>query len=736
MLTTEMREAFYAALLPSPLTVPKTVPDNKKAKRNKGGKKTQPDTQPQPLNPTMQNGESPEASFLRAIMTDMTKADLKKIFPPGKKFEFTIRPKDGQPEVDANGLPLPRANISIYDDFIDKEYALGHTYLLNDTPALPDDPLFTILTKDDKYATSFVGKYAMRMYDSFRACDVDMAAFEHEGPWEKSGAKRWIVSLDKETDLTSAGEVMQTGKAKIMLAVQDEVLSSKVLKEYELMQLAIEKHKEISTPYSGEDEYAEAVSNPTMKKEKFRRLKLPVAKKEESRRVDLPVKKREELRRVKGEEPVEKGDLNTAAMESLIQQVTTKVFDPLDWQGPSWPGSEASVSALPPRQRPLRPSFSADGAPFKEDENDETACTSYVDLISKPPMDFSWYHRKNPNDTPEHEWPHVTTKIWSSGKIRSLSMQEFYDSLNARYPDLEKRFRSEHNRLDQALKALNSHWENMARAMEIFDWFWDEDKRILVKGYSGHHDYERHCDWIDEQLQIWKGIVEDEMAANRKAIESGTLGNREMRYIMVGEQLLKRWKGGQGIMVSKTPSDEELEGPLLGPHTSDGAAHINYLMARINWATKQQHELAASFIPEDDTAGEIYAAGLELENNLGVLRNFKMLIEDMVDFETYRSEIEELNLQEGGTSLVFVEDEDGPMIMVEDEHSRRAVGLWEEKGHEELLMWRKKVEEKNRESTAPTYAKEPEINVDLIVEESRILLEEMQKFKERMDAGL
>ncbi|KAF7887107.1 uncharacterized protein EAF02_003754 [Botrytis sinoallii] len=88
-----------------------------------------------------------------------------------------------------------------------------------------------------------------------------------------------------------------------------------------------------------------------------------------------------------------------------VEKVVREHFDPIDWQGPDrdWLGADVSISTLPPRQRPLQ-SCGMDGL-VSDDPDDESACTSFVQLKRTKPMHFKWYHRSNEFDKPKYEWP-------------------------------------------------------------------------------------------------------------------------------------------------------------------------------------------------------------------------------------------------------------------------------------------------------------------------------------------
>ncbi|KAI9645599.1 hypothetical protein NHQ30_006341 [Ciborinia camelliae] len=534
------------------------------------------------------------------------------------------RPKEPQAhDTDA----CSSSSFCINFDVEDSRYPLGHVYIPPIALPLPSDPLFTFTTHEERYATTFVGKYAMRMYDAYRASGVDMRAYEVRGEWEKTGAKRWVYSLGKDKDMGEVKKVLGKGKDAVMSKAREKLSTFKLLKEYDNMGMAVEMQ---NTDGEGESDLEEGEWN-----------RRPFVQ------------------------------LNAEVMLRAIQKVVKFKFDPLDWQGPDWIGSEASIFTLKPQQQPIWLGCEMNRE-IPDNESDETSRTTYVRLAPPKQMDFAWYERRNDNDRLGHEWPHQVRWTMSNGTIREFSMGQVYESLTSKFSLLRKRLTHQQLITSNAETSLWILWWKMAKEMNIFEWFWDEDKRILVQGYSGHHDYERDCDWIDEQLDNWKAIMEEGLEANHKAVKSGDLTNSEVRYALIGEHLLKRWKKGPGMMVSKTPSDEKMEGSLLGPHTIDGASHINYLASRIADACKQREEIERIWTFE--TAPE------------DVHDAWRALVEHIKVLDSLKYDLEEKNRRyETGQSPIF-----------KDKNTRRELSLWQSERRGAMRLWEKKPQEENK----------------------------------------
>ncbi|QSZ33560.1 hypothetical protein DSL72_005128 [Monilinia vaccinii-corymbosi] len=548
------------------------------------------------------------------------------------KQPVSTRARARPPQTKSRARPSSPPYTGVNYDVEDPEYPLGHAYIPPGIDLLANDSMFTVTTKSEQHATTFVGRYAMRMYDAYRASGIDMRTYEVRGEWEKLGAKRWIFSLGPDADMGRLNKVLDKGRDAVMAVASEKLNRSDLLREYERTGIAVESKRL-------------GVENA------FRDMKKAV-----------------EEGRLRDRQSFADGPLNTEAMQRIIQEILAVKFDPLDWEGPDWIGGVASISPLPPRQRPLRVG-SGMGGVVTDDENDETACTTYVRLAPMKQMDFSWYQRQDVNDIPVHQWPHCMRWVMSDGRIRDFSMQEIYDSLNAKLSLLKESYMFENSAANFASRVVWSQWRKMAKEMINFEWFWDEDKRILVQGYSGHHDYEKDCDWIDEQMDNWKGYVQDELEANRKAVKSGSLTKKEARCAMMGEHLLRQWKEGPGIMVSRTPSDARWEGCILGPHTTDGASHINYLNARIAFATRQREEIERMWV-KGAAAEEALASRRELIEYIDVL-------------EALNDDIGEQNRrEETGLSPIF-----------KDKDTRKQVNEWGRECREKMRLWDKEAQE-------------------------------------------
>ncbi|KAB8301358.1 hypothetical protein EYC80_003235 [Monilinia laxa] len=561
-------------LVPAPLSIPE-----KSARRPIS----------KPLHPSRQVSESREDALIRAaaigtltaadakaeadagIPRNTSQSEVRQITAP-KALKLNLKldqlgTKARYPQSDSRSQSSSPPYSGINYDVDDPRFPLGHAYIPPGITPLPNDPMFTITTNGEQYATTFVGRYAMRMYDAHRASGVDMRTYEVRGEWEKSGAKRWIFSLGADTDIGKVTKVLGKGKDVVMAAGSERISTSKLLREYENMGIAVEN----------------------------KRLEMENA----FRDVEKAVKEGGWDRR-----PLVDGPLNTEAMQAIIQEIIRLRFDPLDYEGPDWIGGTTSISPLLPREQPLRVGCGKSGV-ITDDDNDETACTTYVRLTPMKQMEFSWYQRRNTNDSRRHQWSHYMRCILSDGSIRDFSMKDVYDSVNGKLSLLRKRFMFEESAANITLKFVWSQWRKMAREMINFEWFWDEDKRILVQGYSGHHDYEKDCDWIDEQMNNWRDCVEDDLEANCEAVKSGSLTMKEAKYAMIGGQLLRQWKEGPGIMISRTPGDEKWDGSILGPYTNDGASHINYLNSRIAFATRQTEEIEKMWVNGSATGEDL-----------------------------------------------------------------------------------------------------------------------------------
>ncbi|KAF7872357.1 hypothetical protein EAF04_003279 [Stromatinia cepivora] len=518
----------------------------------------------------------------------------------------------------------------------DASFPLGHTYMPPGVLPLANDPLFTVTTYGERCATTFVGLYAMRMYDAFRASGVDMRVYEVRGEWEKAGAKRWICSLGMDKGMEKVKKILGKGRDAVMAAEKKNISTFKLLKEYEKMGKAVESGVDMEIAFRNVEQ-------------------LVIDSKEE-----------EGYR-----QPLMDGPLNDEAMHRVIQEVLDVKFSPVDWDGPDWIGGSASIFTLPPRQRPL---WGSDiNGLLTDDPNDETPCTTYVRLAPPKPMDFSWYHRLNEEerDKAKYEWPQQVRWTMSDGVIREFSMGQVYGNLTHKFSLIRKRLIDQKTAADNILTVMWSSWQNMAKEMNIFEWFWDGEKRILVKGYSGHNDYEKDCDWIDAELDNWKASVEEWLEARHGAVKSSNLTSKELRHTMVGDHLLRQWKDGPGIMVAKTPSDERVEGRLLCPHTTDSASHINYLTARIADATRQRAELERDWCFETATEND-YRARKELIEHTEVLETLKFGIG------------EQHRRGETGQSPIF-----------KDKITRRELSLWERECQEEMRLWERNPRKEN-----------------------------------------
>ncbi|KAM0149451.1 hypothetical protein ACHAQE_009056 [Botrytis cinerea] len=535
---------------------------------------------------------------------------------------------------------LPLSVADVYEE-TNATYPLGHSYLPPGVVPLPSDLLFTITTCGERCATSFVGMYAMRMRDAFQASGVDMRAHEVKGEWEKTGAKRWLYSLGTDKDKEKVNKILRKGKDVVMAQEKRGVSTFKLLKEYENLRQDIERERVKDM----------GVENP------FQDVAKAIGDAQES---DDGLQSEPNL-------------LPGRTLLRAVEKVVRESFDPIDWQGPDrdWPGADASISTLPPRQRPLQ-SCGINGL-VSDDPDDESACTSFVQLKRTKPMDFKWYSRSNEFEKPKYEWPQQVRCIMSNGTIRERSMGPFYGEISDRLSMLKQHTIKQNIAADNTLDFVNMSWQFMAKAMNICDWYWDEEKRILVKGYSDHNDYKKDCDRIDRELDNWKATIKEGMET---PINSGDLSKKELRYATIGEHLLRQWKEGPGIMVSKTPSDEKMEGSLLAPHTTDNASHINYLNARIADAAKHRAEIENKW-NHDTAPQDVFRARRELLAHIDVLEDLKI-------------EIETLNRQEEtGQSPIFT-----------DKKTRRELSLWERERSEEMRLWeRKPGGENNRQSS-------------------------------------
>ncbi|KAF5874422.1 uncharacterized protein Bfra_004429 [Botrytis fragariae] len=526
------------------------------------------------------------------------------------------------------------SSVGIYEEK-NATYPLGHSYLPPGVVPLHSDLLFTITTCGERCATSFVGMYAMRMRDAFQASGVDMRAHEVRGDWEKTGAKRWLYSLGMDKDKEKVNKILRKGKDVVMAQEKRGVSTFKLLKEYENLRKDMESEIENA----------------------FRDIEKAVG---DSQEAECSL------------ESSEPHSLPDKIVRRAVEKVVREHFDPIDWQGPdrNWLGADASISTLPPRQRPLQ-SCGMNGL-VGDDPVDESACTSFVQLKRTKPMEFKWYHRSNEFEKPKYEWPQQLRCIMSNGTIRERSMGPFYGEISDRLSLLKEHSIKQNIAADNTLHFVDSSWRFMANGMNICDWYWDEEKRILVKGYSGHSDYKKDCDRIDRELENWKATIKEGMET---PINSGDLSKKELRYATIGEYLLRQWKEGPGIMVSKTPSDEKMEGSLLAPHTTDNASHINYLNARITDATRHRAEIESKWNHET-APQDVFQARRDLLAHIDVLEDLKI-------------EIEALNRQE----------ETGQSPIFKDKKTRRELSLWERERSEEMRLWeRKPAGEKNGQS--------------------------------------
>ncbi|ESZ99097.1 hypothetical protein SBOR_0507 [Sclerotinia borealis F-4128] len=554
----------------------------------------------------------------------------------------------------------------------DPRYPLGHTYLPSGVAPLLNDHLFTITTCEEKFATSFVGLNALLMYNAYREFGFDMGILEVRGEWEMAGVMRWSFSLGKNRHMDQVKKVLE----KVCInedAALDRLNTLCILRENDNLDMLVESQS------AGMGSSFQEVVKKAVEKTVEKAVK----------NVDGGERSRQRL---------VDGPLNTEAVLRMIKKVVELKFDPVDWQGPDWIGSAARISALPSRQRPLQSSRHMNGVSIKdyfEDENDETSCTTYVRLAPTKQLDFSWYERRNDDDRPEHGWPQHVRWTANDGKISEFSMQKIHDNLAGKFSALKKRLIDETNAADVTLTSLQSFWRNTAREMNVFGWFWDEEKRILVQGYRGIDEYEKNCDWIDQQLRQWKQCVEDELVASHMAVKSGNL-TKEVKHTLIGEHLLRQWKGGPGMMVSKTPSDETMEGSLLGPHTTDGTSHINYLSVRIAVATRQIHEIERHWSP-DTAADEIVEARGALVDHVEALEGLK------------------LDIEEGQ------EDDKVQSLIFKDKKTRRELKLWAKERREEMRLWEKGPREENAEQNFNF----KELRASQSMEEAMKLMDEM-----------
>ncbi|CAD6443588.1 d4220618-daf0-42bb-ac2f-6984367ee71f-CDS [Sclerotinia trifoliorum] len=476
-------------------------------------------------------------------------------------------------------------------------FPLGHTYMPPGVLPLVNDPLFTVTTHGDRCATTFVGLYAMRMYDAFRASGVDTRVNEVRGEWEKVGVKRWMCSLGMDKDMSKVKTILGRRRDAVVAAEKENIGTYKLLKDYERMSRAVESRVDMEIAFRNVEQ-----------------LVIDSQEEEESR------------------QPLMDGPLNDEAMHRLIQEVLDLEFSPVDWDGPDWIGGAASIFYLPPRQRPW---WGSDiNSVVTNDSSDETPCTTYVRLAPPKPMGFSWYHRRNEEerDRAKYEWPQQVRWTMSDGVILEFSMDQVYGNLTHKFSVIRKHLVEQKAAADNTLMAIWSSWQNIAKGMNIFEWFWDEEKRILVKGYSGHNDYEKDCNWIDAELDNWKGSVEEWLEARNGVVNASNLTKEELRHTMIGDHLLRQWKEGPGIMVSKTPSNEKVEGSLLCAHTTDSASHINYLTARIADATRQRAKLERDWSFETATEDD-YRAMKELIEHTEMLETLKFEIREQEIFE-------------------------------------------------------------------------------------------------------
>ncbi|TGO50429.1 hypothetical protein BOTNAR_0393g00070 [Botryotinia narcissicola] len=512
----------------------------------------------------------------------------------------------------------PLSSIGVYEEK-NATYPLGHSYLPPGVIPLPSDLLFTITTCGERCATSFVGMYAMRMRDAFQASGVDMRAHEVRGEWEKTGAKRWLYSLGMDKDKEKVNKILRKGKDVVVAQEKRGVSTFKLLREYENLRNDMESEIEKAVEDSQEAEGGAESSEPH----------------------SLPDK----------------------IVRRAVEKVVRQHFDPIDWQGPdrNWLGADASIATLPPRQRPLQ-SFGINGL-VSDDPNDESACTSFVRLKRTKPMDFRWYHRSNEFEKTKYEWPQQVRSIMSNGTIRERSMGPFYDKISDRLSMLKEHSIKQNIAAENTLHFVNSSWQFMAKGMNICGLYWDEEKRILVKGYSVQDDYKEDCDRIDRELDNWKAIIKEGMET---PINTGDLSKKELRYTTIGEYLLRQWKEGPGIMVTKSSSDEKMEGSLLAPHTTDKASHINYLNARIADATRHRAEIESKWNHET-APQDVFQARRDLLAHIDVLEDLKI-------------EIEALNCQE----------ETGQSPIFKDKKTRRELNLWERERSEEMRLWERK----------------------------------------------
>lgn len=557
------------------------------------------------------------------------------------QINFATKPKPRQIGNTVTAAATSSSSSAKFYEGGDASYPLGHTYLPHGVLPLPNDPLFTVTTCGERCATTFVGQYAMRMYDAYRASGVEMRGHEVKGEWEKTGAKRWVYSLGMDKNMDKVKKILSKGRD--LVAASERVSTFKLLKEYEQMGRAMEMGADLKTAFRN---YVPDVEKTAI-----------------------------DGKEMGNHEPLVDGQLNTKCMERMINKVLEVKFDPLDYQGPDWPGSEASIFTLSPRQRPLR-SCGIDGL-VVEDEKDETACTNFVQLAPTKSMDFSWYHRRSDGYRREDEWPQQIKWTTSDGVIREFSMGQVYGGLQEKFDLTKRNIYLRLQSLNNSLELFNFRWQTMAKCMTVFDWYWDEEKRILVQGYSGHNDYEKDCDWIEKELNNWKESVEEGLAETHKARKSCHLTKKEFRYATIGEDLLGQWKKGPGIMVAKTPSDEALEGIMLGPHTGDGASHINYLTTRIADAYRQLAEIQSVWT--FDTASEdVRVAHKVLNDHIKVLEELEFDIK------------EEIRQEETGQSPIF-----------KDKKTRRELKLWEKDCRGEMALWERKPREEKNDGQSP-----------------------------------
>ncbi|KAF7944642.1 uncharacterized protein EAE97_005275 [Botrytis byssoidea] len=534
----------------------------------------------------------------------------------------------------------PLSSIGVYEEK-NATYPLGHSYLPPGVIPLPSDLLFTITTCGERCATSFVGMYAMRMRDAFQASGVDMRAHEVRGEWEKTGAKRWLYSLGMDKDKEKVNKILRKGKDVVVAQEKRGVSTFKLLREYENLRKDMESEIENA----------------------FRDIEKAVEDSQEAEG---------------GAESSEPHSLPDKIVRRAVEKVVRQHFDPIDWQGPdrNWLGADASIATLPPRQRPLQ-SCGINGL-VSDDPNDESACTSFVRLKRTKPMDFKWYHRSNEFEKPKYEWPQQVRCIVSNGTIRERSMGPFYDEISDRLSMLKEHSIKQNIAAENTLHFVNSSWQFMAKGMNICGWYWDEQKRILIKGYSVQDDYKKDCDRIDRELDNWKAIIKEGMET---PIKTGDLSKKALRYTTIGEHLLRQWKEGPGIMVTKTPSDEKMEGSLLAPHTTDNASHINYLNARIADATRHRAEIESKWNHET-APQDVFQARRDLLAHIDVLEDLKI-------------EIEALNRQE----------ETGQSPIFKDKKTRRELNLWERERSEEMRLWERKPAGENNGQSSGARAK-------------------------------